>query len=192
MRLEIQLVRGVRQEDPLSPALFILAMDALHATLQWAVNHGLLSDLGLNCGIPRVSIYADDAVIFVRPVSSDLAVISEILGLFADSSGLRINLQKSSVTPISCSDDSSQTVVNYFQCLRTEFPIAYLGLPLSIRCLRKTDLWPLIEKFYGKLKGWKPKLLTTGGRLILLARCSWRSLSMFSLSSNFPNWCLLL
>lgn len=119
----IQLVRGVRQGDPLSPALFMLTMDALHATLQWAVNHSLLSDLGLNCSIPRVSIYADDAVLFFRPMSSDLAVISEILGLFADSSGLRINLQKSSVTPISCDNDSSQTVANYFQCLRKEFPI---------------------------------------------------------------------
>jgi hypothetical protein len=67
-------------------------MDALHAALQWAANNALLEDLGLNHAVPRVSIYADDAVLFFRPVGSFLEVISTILGSFADASGLKINL----------------------------------------------------------------------------------------------------
>jgi hypothetical protein len=58
------LARGVRQGDPLAPTLFILTMDSLQAMMQWVVDHGLLADLGLNQRIPKVSLYADDIVLF--------------------------------------------------------------------------------------------------------------------------------
>jgi hypothetical protein len=47
----IQLARGVRQGDSLSPTLYILAMDSVHAIIQWAVDHGLGS-IG-QCHEPR-------------------------------------------------------------------------------------------------------------------------------------------
>ena len=94
------LGQGVRQGDSLSPTLFILAMDALHGMLQLAVQQRLLSDLGLDSGIPRASIFADDAVIFFKPQIAELRVISEILQLFGKASGLHINLQKSWTTCI--------------------------------------------------------------------------------------------
>jgi hypothetical protein len=68
----IQLARGVRQGDPLSPTLYILAMDSLHAIIQWAVDHGLLAELGLHRTVPRASIYADDAVLFLNQSSRTL------------------------------------------------------------------------------------------------------------------------
>ncbi|KAM0847103.1 hypothetical protein ACQ4PT_055230 [Festuca glaucescens] len=68
----IQLARGVRQGDPLSPTLFILAMDSIQACVQWAVEHGLLSELGLSPAVLRVSIYADDAILFFRPTLGDM------------------------------------------------------------------------------------------------------------------------
>uniref|UniRef100_A0A8R7Q748 Reverse transcriptase domain-containing protein n=1 Tax=Triticum urartu TaxID=4572 RepID=A0A8R7Q748_TRIUA len=38
---------GVRQGDPISPALFIIAMDTLHALMEWAKQHRLLSGIWL-------------------------------------------------------------------------------------------------------------------------------------------------
>jgi hypothetical protein len=90
----IQLARGVRQGDPLSPTLYILAMDSFHAILQWAVDRGLLAELGVHGAVPRASIYADDAVLFFRPITQDLEVIEAAFCLFAKSTGLHINLQK--------------------------------------------------------------------------------------------------
>jgi hypothetical protein len=115
-------------------------MDALHAALQWAANNALLEDLGLNHALPRVSIYVDDAVLFFRPVGSDLEVISTILGSFADASGLKINLQKSHTTCIRCDEDTAMNVANHFGCIRKKFPIIYLGLPLTTGRLRREDI----------------------------------------------------
>jgi hypothetical protein len=79
-------------------------MDVLQALLQWAVDHGMLADLGLHRRIPRASVYADDAVIFFRPMPADCEVLRAVLDLFGDASGLHVNLQKSTVTCICWGD----------------------------------------------------------------------------------------
>ena len=161
------LGQGVRQGDSLSPTPFILAMDTLHSMLQWAVQNKLMVELGCNPRMPRVSIFADDAVLFFTPLHSDLQVISSILHIFGEATGLKINLQKSTVTTIRCDEATAAAVEGHFQCRRQQFPILYLGLPLSIFRLQRQDLLPLIDKFSGKLKGWKPRMLATAGRLTL-------------------------
>jgi hypothetical protein len=60
----IQHGRGLRQGDPLSPMLFILAIDPLHRLLQNATERGLLTKLNSRAARFRASLYADDAVIF--------------------------------------------------------------------------------------------------------------------------------
>jgi exonuclease III len=60
--------RGVRQGDPLSPMLFILAMDPLQRLLDLATEHGVLSPLPPAAARWRISMYADDAAILpIRP-----------------------------------------------------------------------------------------------------------------------------
>jgi hypothetical protein len=44
-------------------------------------------------------------VVFLRPVASDINLILEILQLFGEASGLKTNVQKSSVFPIRCTED---------------------------------------------------------------------------------------
>lgn len=186
----INLARGVCQGDPLSPSLFILAMDSLYAILQWASEHALLADLGMHHNTPRVSIYADDAVLFFSPKLNDLEVIKTVLNLFANASGLSVNLQKSSITCIRCDEDVATMVANHFRCTRKDFPITYLGLPLTTGRLRRADILPLIDKYSSKLKGWKPRFLYTSGRLTL-TRSVLMALPLHLLSVlPLPQWAL--
>ena len=84
---------GLRQGDPLSPMLFILAMEPLHLMLQKATEQGLLTPLGSSRANLRVSFYADDAAIFVNPISEEVNVVKTILDGFGKVSGLLTNIE---------------------------------------------------------------------------------------------------
>jgi hypothetical protein len=82
--------------------LFILAMDPLQRLLDLATQDGILSLLPPTVAKWRISMYTDNAAIFINPLKEDLKAIKIILQAFGNSSGLHINLQKSSIHPIRC------------------------------------------------------------------------------------------
>jgi hypothetical protein len=57
----IKHVKVLRQEDPLSP-MFILAINPLQRLLD-------LASIGANPAKLRTSLFADDAMLFIRPVA---------------------------------------------------------------------------------------------------------------------------
>lgn len=83
--------RGLRQGDPLSPMLFVLVMEGLNHLLRWVEQQRLLTAIIRTVG-SRVSLYADDLVLFVAPVIRDLQVIKAVLNIFGPASELFSNL----------------------------------------------------------------------------------------------------
>lgn len=128
----IKPARGLRQGDPLSPLLFVLVMDTLQATLLQAKRQGILSELNTRKRLPNISAYADDAMLFVKPQRKEVLLIKAVLDLFGAASGLKVNLLKSSITPIHCNQQQLDMVSELLPCKVEEFPIIYLGLPLSM------------------------------------------------------------
>lgn len=106
--------RGLRQGDPLSPMLFILVMEALNALFRRAEDLRLFTPLGSNAIKNRVSLYADDLVIFLHLGERDLSLMRAILNLFVAASGLHTNIDKCQFSPIRCSGQDVETVVAIF------------------------------------------------------------------------------
>jgi hypothetical protein len=123
---------GLRQGDPPSPMLFILAMEPLQRMFQVAASDGLLSPVHLRAATLRMSLYADDAAIFLNPVKEEVQVVADILDLFGSASGLVTNRNKSAVFPIHCEGLDLIDVMAGFQCHVQSFPCKYLGMPLHI------------------------------------------------------------
>jgi hypothetical protein len=148
--------------------LFILVMDILCYMVKKASDEGLLQSLAGRALQQRISLYADDVVIFLRPSASDIGVTLDLLDLFGEASGLKANIQKSNVFPIQCTESDNEVIQECLPCQSLDFPFKYLGVPLSLRKLTRAQIQPIIDRIADQLPCWKADLLTKAGRRILV------------------------
>jgi hypothetical protein len=160
---QIRHARGLRQGDPLSPYLFILAIDALHRVLEQATADGILSPLRGREAKLRLSLYADDAMVFLNPVKEEVAFF-DILDRFGSSTGLRLNLEKCIVAPIRCAELNLDNILEGFVGKRMNFPLTYLGLPLTLGRTKMAHVQGIIDGSRCRLAGWQGRLLNPAGR----------------------------
>ncbi|XP_071681411.1 uncharacterized protein [Lolium perenne] len=163
-------------------------MDVLSAMLRAAEHAGVLSDLtplGLSS---RVSLYADDVVIFAKATVPDLQVVWAVPGCFGAASGLKANPAKSTAAPIQCSEDLLAVVAPSLPCPLGLLPCSYLGLPLSIRKPRKAELQTLLDKLAAKLPFWKARLMTREGRLVYIQAVMTASVVYHLLALDMDPW----
>lgn len=134
--------------------LFIIVMDTLNLLISRAAEAGLLHPLSSRSNLHRLSLYADDVVLFLRPTHAEIELILKILQLFGEASGLKTNIQKSSVLPIHCAPELIESIQNQLPCKVDGFPFKYLGLPLSLKKLSKAQLQFLVVKVADLFPGW--------------------------------------
>jgi hypothetical protein len=91
----------------------------------------------------------------VAPEERSLLTIKAILNTFGRASGLFANLNKSSATPLHCTETDMELVLSILSCKVQEFPCRYLGVPLSVCKLKRADEQPLIDKIAARILGWK-------------------------------------
>ena len=112
--------------------------------------------------------YADDMLILCKGDVHSVAVLKTILDNFSLAIGLTINFHKSTFVPMNVDDRTATAMATTLGCALSTFPQTYLGLPLSLHKLRASNFQPLLTSFDRYLAGWKARLLSTGGRIVLV------------------------
>ncbi|KAL9683503.1 hypothetical protein QQ045_015325 [Rhodiola kirilowii] len=151
---EIPMERGLRQGDPLSPFLFLLAAEGLSRILNSAVQKGKISGVEwVKNGSPLTHLqFADDTVLFCKPDLLEVRKISYILNTFALCSGLELNLSKCRCIGVGLKEEEVQKFAAVLGCPVGKFPLTYLGM----------------QKFKRKLASWRSANLSMAGRVVLI------------------------
>jgi hypothetical protein len=163
--------RGVRQGCPLSPLLFVLAMEGLSLLLKQNFVDGHLSGIKIS-RLSRILhlIFADDVLILSKASLSEWQVINTLITHFCNASGLTVNPQKSTIHHEGISETDLSSYKNFlpytFSKLSSGF--RYLGYFLKTGTQRAADWNWLVIRMEKKLNLWTNRWLSLGGHFILL------------------------
>ena len=75
-----------------------------------------------------------------------------------------------------------------FPCPVVEFPVKYLGLPLSLKKIPKSHIRPVIEKVAAKLPPWHGSLMNKSGRLVVVKSVATAVPIYMLMANNLPPW----
>lgn len=134
--------KGVKQGDPLSLTLFILAAEALSRGLNALHMNLYICVFGLPKWSPKINhlAYADDTIIFSLSDTTSLQLTMEVLAAYEIAFGQLINKAKSDVYMHHLTiDEVVRKVQRTTGIKEQEFPFTYLGYPIFL-CQKEDGL----------------------------------------------------
>ncbi|MCH79282.1 cysteine-rich receptor-like protein kinase [Trifolium medium] len=181
---EFPLERGLRQGDPLSPFLFLLAAEGLNVVMKAMVEQNMFSGYTVGTLNP-ISVshlqFADDTLLLGTKSWANVRALRAALVLFELMSGLKVNFNKSMLVGVNIPVSWVNEAATALRCKVGKVPFLYLGLPIG-GDPRRLSFWePVVSRVQSRLSGWKSRFLSFGGRLILL-KSVLTSLPVYALS----------
>ena len=164
-----QATQGIRQGDPLSPYLFVLAMEGLSGIINQSVRSSTFQ-YHWRCKPTKIThlCFADDLMMFCHADIESIMVLKSSLDRFSKLSGLTINLAKSSLYLSGVDGSLCNNIMDNIDIHEASLPVRYLGVPLISTRLTHTDCLPLVERITSRITLWTSSSLTYAGRLQLI------------------------
>ncbi|GAU35387.1 hypothetical protein TSUD_160380 [Trifolium subterraneum] len=163
--------RGLRQDDPLSPYLFILVTEGLTTLIKNSVARGDLQGVKICRGAPLVShlLFADDCFLFCRSTLEETNHLMSILKTYEDASGQEINMAKSEVffsrnINMAAQEDLSR-IMGVRHVLGTG---TYLGLPSMIGRKKKETFAYVKDRIWKRINSWRGRALSRAGKEVMI------------------------
>nr|GEW06599.1 RNA-directed DNA polymerase, eukaryota, reverse transcriptase zinc-binding domain protein [Tanacetum cinerariifolium] len=165
---EFNIQRGLRQGDPLSPFLFIIAMEGLHVAMEDAIAAGLYRGFAINQLNLSHLFFVDDALFIGDWSRANVTNLVSILECFYRVSGLKINYQKSNILGVGVPFEDFELLATITGCTAMTSPFCYLGLPIDCNMALVKNWDPIIDKFSLANRFTFASLLSIGGRSTLI------------------------
>ena len=124
--------RGLRQEDPLSPYLFLMCTEGLHGLINKAGTNGDIHGVSISRNGPKLThlLFADDSLIFCRAVENECQTLLNILAKYEHASGQQINRAKTTLfLSKSTNTDIQDRIKDMLGVMVVQQYEKYLGLP---------------------------------------------------------------
>jgi hypothetical protein len=163
--------RGIRQGDPISPYLFLLAAEGLSCLIKSRSESSILSGIQVASSAPTIShlLFADDSLLFFRANRESAEEIKEVLRLYCQASGQQINMDKSSIHfAKGCSLSVKTQIMDVLEVHNEALSEKYLGMPSDVGISVNGAFNYLKDRVWRKVQGWLEMLLSFGGKEVLI------------------------
>ncbi|GJU48909.1 hypothetical protein Tco_1218464 [Tanacetum coccineum] len=148
---------------------FILVMESLHLSFSRVVEAGMYKGIVIDNSVMISHVfYADDAVFVGEWSDSNLDRILHVLHCFYLTSGLKINVQKSSLMGVGVNHNDIAKAASKLGCSILKTPFKYLGVSVGSSTFKIRAWEDTLCKLKSRLSKWKSKTLSIGGHLTLL------------------------
>lgn len=97
--------------------------------------------------------YADDTLMIMPGDAKQLIVLKSLLRTFADSTGLQVNFEKSSLVPINMTEERAGHLAATIGCKVGVMPFTYLGLPLGTTQPTVDEFIPILTRIEKRMMG---------------------------------------
>lgn len=159
------LTKGTRQGCPLSPLLFALAIEPLACAIR---NNIDIKGYSKGSKEYKLSLYADDVLLFITDPLISLPNLTKTLAIFHDLTGLSVNLSKCSALPINIPPALIASLKDKFSFNWNMDSFRYLGIQItsSYKTFYQANYPPLFNSIKNLLKLWSSYQISFSGRIV--------------------------
>ncbi|XP_048497943.1 uncharacterized protein LOC125496507 [Beta vulgaris subsp. vulgaris] len=145
--------RGVRQGDPISPLLFVIAMEYF-SRLMKKMQKKTQFDFHYRCSELKLShlIFADDLMLFCKGVPQSAIMIKRVLKTFSVTSGLCASAEKTTAYFGNVKEEIHRRILQVTGIQKGQFPFRYLGVPITSKRISKEDCEVLVDKVLKRME----------------------------------------
>lgn len=175
--------RGLRQGDPLSTFLFIIAAEGLGRYIKKELRDNNIQ--GLQLWGTRTTVthqqFVDDIMIYCKATLREVKRIKKILEIFMEATGMEVNKDKSRTFFFNIVEPIQKHLTRVLGYQLGKLPTKYLGKMLDSSSTRIRNWHHILEKIKKRMENWTFRALNIAARVVLL-KATLQAIPIYSLS----------